>query len=54
MIGPNTHFDFSKMRIADHTRVHSGIGQSALEKFQQPVGEVKIERMNEQQVEKFI
>jgi transposase InsO family protein len=36
-----------------HTRVHAGINQPPLEKFQQQVGEVKIERMNEQQVEKF-
>jgi putative transposase len=36
-----------------HTRTHSGIGQSPLEKFQQQVGEVKIKRINEQQVEQF-
>ena len=36
-----------------HTRIHSGIGQSPLEKFQQQVGEVKIKRMNEQQLEQF-
>jgi hypothetical protein len=36
-----------------HTRAHSGIGQPPLEKFHQQIGEVKIERMNEQQVEQF-
>ncbi|MFC2155689.1 hypothetical protein ACFLRB_04275 [Acidobacteriota bacterium] len=36
-----------------HTRIHSGIGQPPLEKFHQQIGEVKINRINEQQVEQF-
>jgi len=36
-----------------HTRIHSGIGQPPLEKFHQQISEVKIERVNEQQVEQF-
>jgi transposase InsO family protein len=36
-----------------HIRIHSGIGRSPLEKFQQQVSEVKIKRMNENQVEQF-
>lgn len=36
-----------------HTRIHSGIGQPPLEKFHQQVGEVKIKRVNERQVEQF-
>jgi len=36
-----------------HTRIHSGIGQPPLEKFHQQVSEVKIERVNEQQLEEF-
>jgi len=36
-----------------HTRIHGGIGQPPLEKFHQQVGQVKIKRISEQQVEQF-
>jgi len=36
-----------------HTRVHGGTGQPPLEKFHQQISDVKIERVNEQQLEQF-
>jgi transposase InsO family protein len=36
-----------------HTRIHAGIGQPPLEKFHQQIGQVKINRVNERQVEQF-
>lgn len=58
--------DFSKLSIEQlnehfsrfvndiyHTRRHTGIGQSPQKKFQDQVGQVKIRRMNEQQLDEF-
>jgi putative transposase len=58
--------DFSKLSIEQinehfarfindvyHTGKHTGIGQSPQKKFQDQVGEVKIDRMNEQQLDEF-